>query len=138
MQIRRQGGFCGLDVWVALFVFFTTGASSGFKTFWEVARPHALRLAALAGRRALASPPSLSRALEAGEHGLLRPAGPWLLRGLAEVDEVLRHPAVQTYVRLSTTYHQQAPDRCPERRPARCEVPPQRSVVCHLTQRAAA
>ena len=60
VQIRRQGGFCGLDVWVALFLFFTTGASLGFKKFWENAGPHAPALAALAGRDGLVSPPSLS------------------------------------------------------------------------------
>lgn len=105
LQIRRQGGFCGLDVWVALVLFFTTGATSGFKSFWEAARPHSLSLAALAGRRALASPPSVSRALDAVELGLVRPIGAWLLRGLADVDEILRHPSVQTYDTLGHAWH---------------------------------
>jgi hypothetical protein len=105
VHIRRQGGFCGLDVWLALFLFFTTGATSGFKSFWDTARPHSRSLAALAGRRSLASPPAVSRALDAVEPELLRPIGSWLLRGLADVDEVLRHPSVQTYDTLGRGWH---------------------------------
>lgn len=105
VRIRRQGGFTGLDVWLALFLFFTTGATMGFKTFWKVARPHKQRLGALADRDGLASPPALSRALEAVEPELLRPVGAWLLRGLADVDEVLRHPAVQTRDTLGRSWH---------------------------------
>lgn len=105
VQIRRQGGFCGFDVWVVLFLFFTTGATSGFRSFWEVARRHALSLAALAGRRSLASPPALSRALEAVELPLLRPIGAWLLRALEDSDDVLRHPAVQTYDTRGQGWH---------------------------------
>lgn len=105
VQIRRQGGFCGLDVWVALFLFFTTGATSGFKKFWEKAGPHGLALAALAGRDGLVSPASLSRALDAVEVSLLRPISSWLLRGLAEVDDVMRHPSAQTVDALGMAWH---------------------------------
>jgi hypothetical protein len=105
LHIRRQGGFCGLDVWVALFLFFTTGATSGYKLFWEKAGRHALALGALADRHSIPSPPALSRALDAVELELLRPIGAWLLRGLADVDDVLRHPAVQTYDALGGGWH---------------------------------
>lgn len=105
LQIRRQGGFCGLDVWVVLFLFFTTGATSGFKAFWEGLRPHALRLAALAGRTKLASPPSLSRALEAVEPALPQTVGDWLLGAIADDGPILRHPAVQTYDAVGRGWH---------------------------------
>jgi hypothetical protein len=105
VQIRRQGGFCGLDAWIVLFLFFTTGAVNGFKTFWKAAGPHSLRLAALAHRDGLASPASLSRALDAVEFDLLRPMGTWLLRCLADIDEVLGHPAVQTRDTLGRPWH---------------------------------
>lgn len=105
LKIRRQGGFPGLDVWIALLLFFTTGATAGIKSFWEVARPHKLRLAALAGRRSITSPPALSRALDAVELELLRPVGGWLLRGLAEVDDVMKHPSAQTFDTLGRPWH---------------------------------
>ena len=105
VRIRRQGGFPGLDVWIALFLFFTTGATAGFKSFWEVARPHKVRLGALADRDSVVSPAALSRALDAVEPELLRPVGNWLLRGLADVDEILRHPSVQTYDTLGRPWH---------------------------------
>jgi hypothetical protein len=105
VQIRRQGGFCGLDVWLALLLFFTTGGTTGFKTFWANIRPHAKAVAALGGRRSLASPPAMSRALDAVEVDLLRPSGDWLLRGVADVDALLRHPAVRTRDTLGEGWH---------------------------------
>ena len=97
LRIRRQGGYCGLDVWLVLFLFFTTGATRGVRSFWEEARRHALKLAALAGRKSLASPASLSRALDSIEPELLRTASTWLLAQVADIDRVLVHPAVLSY-----------------------------------------
>ena len=98
VRIRRQGGFCGLDVWVFLLLFFTAGLGRGVKSFWEdVARPHSERLAALAGRCRLPSPASLTRALGAVEPDLLRASASELLMGMTVVDDLLRHPAVQSY-----------------------------------------
>jgi len=106
VRIRRQGGFCGLDVWVLLLLFFTAGLGRGVKSFWEdVARPHAARLAALAGRRRLPSPASLTRALGAVEPELLRASSSELLLGVAAVDDLLRHPAVQTYDAQGQGWH---------------------------------
>ena len=98
VRIRRQGGYSGLDVWVLLLVFWTTGASYGVRKFWDKLRCHVLQLGAVAGRRSLPAPASLSRALDAVELELLRsePAR-WLLTGVSDVDVVLRHPTVQTY-----------------------------------------
>lgn len=105
VQIRRQGGFCGLDAWLVLLLFFTTGATTGFKTFWASIRKHARGVAALGGRDKLVSPPALSRALDAVEVDLLRPIGDWLLRGIADVDALLRHPAVRSRDALGEGWH---------------------------------
>lgn len=96
LHIRRQGGYCGLDVWLVLLLFFAAHPGQGIRLFWEeTLRPHAKRLAGLAGRRSLAAPASVSRALDAVEPELLRESSSWLLTGASEVDDVLRHPAVQ-------------------------------------------
>lgn len=97
VRIRRSGGFCGLDVWLLLWLYFASGVKTGVKGFWEVARPHSKRVGALAGRTKLASSSSLSRALAAVELDLLRPVGDALLLATADCDAVLRHPAVLTY-----------------------------------------
>ena len=96
LRIRRQGGYCALDVWLVLLVFFTTGAGQGVRAFWELLRPYVLQVAAVAGRRRLPSPASLSRALDAVEPNLLREEAGWLLTGVSQVDDILRHPMMQT------------------------------------------
>lgn len=106
VRIRREGGFCGLDVWLTLLVFFATGAGVGFKKFWQdAAGRHSRQLGALVGRKKLVSPSSLSRALDAVELELLRPAAGWLLAELPGLDEVLKHPAVRTYDTLGEGWH---------------------------------
>ncbi len=106
LRIRRQGGFCGLDVFVGLFLYFSSGLCSGLKTFWaRSARAHATPLGALAGRDRLMSPSAMSRALNAVTLAALRPVADTLLHTVAEVDEVLRHPAVQSYDTLGQGWH---------------------------------
>ena len=106
LRIRRQGGYCALDVWLHLLAYFTMGARVGVRTCWEqLIGLCAKQLAALAGRLKLASPASLSRALVAVELDLLRPVADWLLAGVAEIDEMLRHPAMHTYDALGRAWH---------------------------------
>jgi hypothetical protein len=105
VQIRRSGGFCGLDVWLFLWMYFASGSTTGMKRFWRVAGPRSARLAALVGRTKLASPPSVSRALSAVELDLLRSAGDALLLATADCDALLQHPAVQTYDTLGGGWH---------------------------------
>lgn len=107
LRIRRQGGFCGLDVLLGLLVFFTTGAADGLRPFWERHGAHLKRIAALAGRRGLPSPASLSRALSSVEVELLRGDGTadWLLAGACGVDSLLGHPAVQSYDATGLGWH---------------------------------
>jgi hypothetical protein len=96
LRIRRQGGYSGLDVWLLLLVFFTTGASRGVRMFWYKFHRFLSRVAALAGRRSLPSPASVSRALDAVDPKVLRQESNWLLAGVSGIDEVLSHPVVQT------------------------------------------
>ncbi|MBU0610114.1 MAG: hypothetical protein KKI08_19670 [Armatimonadetes bacterium] len=105
LRVRRQGGYSGLDVWLLLLVFFTTGTSRGVRAFCDILHPYVLQLAALAGRRRLPAPASLSRALDAVEPDLLRGASSWLLAGVGEIDEVLRHPVMQSYDACGQGWH---------------------------------
>ena len=105
LRIRRQGGHCGLDVFVMLWLFLSAGATMGLRPFWTVLRPCMKGLAALGGRRKLASPAAMSRALNAVEPDLLRPVSGWLLAELSGIDPVLRHPAVQTYDARGQGWH---------------------------------
>ncbi|MDP6408274.1 MAG: hypothetical protein QGI46_02760 [Planctomycetota bacterium] len=106
VRIRRQGGYSGVDVWLFLLLFFTTGAQRGVRTFWDkLLRSHMKQLAALAGRRKLPAPASMSRALDKAEPELVRVAAPWLLMDMPEVDDVLRHPATMSYDALGQGWH---------------------------------
>lgn len=106
VRIRRQGGYSGLDVWLFLLLFFTTGARRGVRTLWDkVLWPFSKQLAALAGRRGLVSPAALSRALDKAEPELVRTASPWLLMDMPEIDGVLRHPATMSYDALGRGWH---------------------------------
>ncbi len=98
VRIRRQGGYSGLDVWLFLLLFFTTGARRGIRTLWDkMLRSHSKQLAALAGRSALVSPAALSRALDKAEPELVRKASPWMLMDMPAIDDVLQHPAAMSY-----------------------------------------
>lgn len=105
LRIRRQGGYCGLDVFLMLLLFFAASARRGLRGFWDLLRPHVLKLAALAGRRSLPSPASMSRALEAVEPELIRPAAPLLLCEMPGIDPVMLHPAAQTYDAKGQGWH---------------------------------
>ncbi len=105
LHIRRQGGYCALDVWLFLLLYFTSGTGKSVKAFWKLIRNQVLRLGALAGRHSLPSPAALTRALDATETALLRDVSPWLLAGIGEIDDVLRHPAMQTYDACGQAWH---------------------------------
>ena len=97
LRVRRQGGYCGVDAFLMLLVYFSSGLCQGIRTFWARMGRYGSRLAALAGRVSLPSPAALSRLLARVEDELLRPVAPLLLAEIAEIDAVMRHPAMQTY-----------------------------------------
>lgn len=96
VRIRREGGYCGFDILLFLLFFFGARMGVGLKTFWLRARPYGKRLAALGERRSLASSASVSRALDKVDSERTQRIASWLLYDVAGIEEVLRHPAVQT------------------------------------------
>ncbi|MEZ4237926.1 MAG: hypothetical protein R3F59_17630 [Myxococcota bacterium] len=88
-----------------LWLFLAAGATLGLRPFWSVVAPCKKELGALAGRRTLASPAAMSRALGAVEPERLRPVADWLLAELPGIDPVLRHPSVQTYDARGRGWH---------------------------------
>lgn len=107
LKIRRQGGYAAVDIWLMLLVYFTSlDAPAGIRPFWEkTLRPVCFLVAALAGRRKLASPASVSRALGSVELDLLRPVAPWLLLDATGVEDVARHPAMMSYDAHGVGWH---------------------------------
>ncbi len=105
LRVRRQGGYCAVDAWLVLILYFASGMRCAVKDFWATLGPHVVRIAALAGRSRLPSPSALSRLLGRAENELVRPAASWLLMGASEIDEVLRHPAAQSYDALGRGWH---------------------------------
>jgi hypothetical protein len=105
VQIRRQGGFIGIDVLLFLLLFFSSRCGMGRKAFWADLRPHQQQLAALAGRQCLPSSTSVSRALDAACSETLRPLYPWLLVEVAGALDVLRHPSVVTRDARGEAWH---------------------------------
>jgi len=107
LKIRRQGGYPGVDIWIAIFVYLAAGPlKQGLRPFWErKVHRHAEKLAALAGRKKMASSSSVSRALDDVETALLREASLWMLTVAPGVDELLRHPAVFAYDAFGNDWH---------------------------------
>jgi len=106
LKIRRQGGYSGLDLWIFLMAYFASDPSDGIKTFYrDTLKPVKRHLAALAGRKDLPSSSSASRALAAVEIDLLRPVTHTLLMNIADVDDLLRHPAVFSYDARGERWH---------------------------------
>lgn len=92
-RIRRQGGYPAVDVVLLLLVLFANTHLQGIRPTWSALRRCAVRLARLAGRKSLPSPPALSRALASVEPSLIRPMQHWLLGEASGIDDVLRHPS---------------------------------------------
>jgi len=106
IRIRREGGFVGIDVLLLLLLFFSSRCGVGIKTFWSRVRLYKVKLAALAGRKTLPSPSSVSRALDAVSQATLRPLYPWLLVDVVGAEEVLRHPSVVTRDAKGELWHE--------------------------------
>ena len=105
IRIRREGGYCGFDVALFLVLYFATSPAVGIRKFWDRVRLCSRKLAATARRTQLPSPASVSRALAAVEPELFQPEVESLLSEGADIDKVLRHPAVQTYDGCGDGWH---------------------------------
>ncbi len=104
-RVRRGVGHAGFDVVLFFVFFFAGGVSEGVRTYWE--DDALLRWAArrYGGRKRLASPASLSRALSAVEFEDTRTLGPWLLREVAGIEAVMQHPAAMTWDAVGLPWH---------------------------------
>lgn len=63
LKIRRQGGFAAVDVFLVVLLFLASDVTEGLRPFWARLGAHLAQVAALAGRKRLPSPASVSRAL---------------------------------------------------------------------------
>ena len=79
-----------------LLLLFAARERLSIKEFGELTRPHRRQLGALASRKMLPSPPSVSRFLAAVDDESLREFTPWLLLEGADALDCLRHPSVTT------------------------------------------
>ena len=106
LKVRRQGGYCAADAWLALVVWLQSCPQAGIKTFWNetLARCNQ-QVVAIVGRKRLPSPAALSRILKSMEVGLLRPIALWLLTVVPAVDALLAHPATQIYDTRGQGWH---------------------------------
>lgn len=102
---RRSDGYSGLDAILFLLYYYTSSTNEGVRPYYKQLAPYKRPLAALALRDELAAPSSLSRTLRCIGPGELRDELNWLLSEAADVDVVLRHPAMMTYDCVGQGWH---------------------------------
>lgn len=102
---RRADGYNALDAILLLLYYYTSPTSEGVRTYYKLLAPYKRPLAALALRDELAAPSSLSRTLRCIGPGELREELTWLLSEAADIDVVLRHPAMMTYDSTGQGWH---------------------------------
>ncbi len=105
LQVQREGGFVGIDVVLFLLLFFATGNHRSLKRFGQWTVPFRTELAALGGRKALATPSSVSRFLGAVEFADARALTQWLLLDACDASAVLQHPAAAAYDTHGQPWH---------------------------------
>lgn len=104
-QVRRQGGFVGVDVLLFLLLFFATGVHRSLKRFGQWTTPYRKELAGLGGRKAFATPSSVSRYLSAVQFVDVRALTQWLLVEACDATALLEHPAAATYDTENVAWH---------------------------------
>lgn len=105
LQVRREGGFVGVDIVLFLLLFFSAGARRSLKHFGEWTGPFRKELGALGGRETLASPSSVSRFLSAAQGSDVRGFAQWLLVEVCDIKDVLQHPAAAAYDTQGQPWH---------------------------------
>lgn len=105
IKMRRQGGYCGLDIFLFLFLYYASGATLGIRAFWEKLRPFKHLIAAVVGRTSLCSPSALSRALRSTSYEEIRAFSHKLLLGLCDCDALLKHPCAASYDAHARPWH---------------------------------
>lgn len=105
LKVQREGGYAGVDAFVLLTYYFTSGLDVGVKEFSEQARDNHKQLAAVGDRQRLPTQASMSRILAAAETERIREFGGWLLREAPGVLDVLQHPSVLTRDAVGEGWH---------------------------------
>lgn len=105
LQVQREGGYAGIDAFVFLTYYFTSGLDIGVKEFSEQAREDHKQLAAVGGRKRLPTQSSMSRILSAAETERVREFASWLLREAPGMIDVLQHPSVLTRDAVGEGWH---------------------------------
>jgi hypothetical protein len=105
LKVQREGGYAGIDAFMFLTYYFTSGLDVGVKEFSEQAREHHKQLAAVGDRQRLPTQSSMSRILAAVETERARTFGSWLLREAPGVIDVLQHPSVLTRDAMGAGWH---------------------------------
>lgn len=105
LKVQREGGYAGIDAFVFLTYYFTSGFDVGVKEFSERSREHHRQLAAVGGRQRLPTQSSMSRILAAVETERAREFGCWLLREAPGMLDVLQHPSVLTRDAMGDGWH---------------------------------
>ncbi len=105
VRIHRQGGYCGLDVFIVLVLYYSLAKRSALRGFCERIRPYRKQLAALVGRETLPSSASVSRALKSAEASLSRASALPLLMNGVEAKRFLEWPECQLRDTHGVGYH---------------------------------
>lgn len=105
LHVRREGGFAGVDVLLFLLLFFATGFHRSLKRFGQWTAPLRKELAGLGGRKAFATPSSVSRYLSAVQFADVRELTQWLLVEACDATALLQHPAGATYDTDGVAWH---------------------------------
>lgn len=105
LQVRREGGFVGIDVVLFLLLYLATAGTRSLKRFGQWTQPFRRELAALGGRKAFATPSSVSRCLSAVEVADVRALTPWLLLEACDATALLQHPAAAAYDTYGQPWH---------------------------------
>ena len=95
-RIQRSGGYVGIDAVLHLLYYFSSNLRVGLKAFDGWLGEARAALAAVGGRKGLATQSSMSRVLGDVTLDAVREVAHWILRDCADVIELLRHPAMMT------------------------------------------
>jgi hypothetical protein len=79
LRVARRDGYCGLDIFLFLLAYFSSGLNMGLRPFSRRCAPHARQLAAVGGRVLWPSSASVSRFLGTTEQQQVGGFGAWLL-----------------------------------------------------------
>lgn len=105
LKVRREGGFAAVDVFLFLLLFFATGVHRSLKGFGKWTAPLRKELAGLGGRKAFATPSSISRYLNAARFADVRALTQWLLIEACDATALLQHPAAAIYDTHGKPWH---------------------------------